>query len=75
MFAELIAIFSAMGWAADSVLVRLGLRQSNIFAAMLVSYVVSAAPYDAAGFSSVAGDAVFSGQRLPPTALRPRALL
>ena len=41
MFAELIAIFSAMGWAADSVLVRLGLRQSNIFAAMLVSYVVS----------------------------------
>ena len=41
MFAELIAIFSAMGWAADSVLVRLGLRQSNIFAAMLVSYIVS----------------------------------
>lgn len=32
---------SAMGWAADSVLVRFGLRKSNIFAAMLVSYVVS----------------------------------
>ena len=38
---ELIAIFSAMGWAGDSVLVRLGLRRSNIFAAMLVSYAVS----------------------------------
>ena len=36
MFAEVVAIFSAMGWAGDSVLVRLGLRQSNIFAAMLV---------------------------------------
>jgi DME family drug/metabolite transporter len=41
MVAELIAIFSAMGWAGDSVLVRLGLRKSNIFAAMLVSYTVS----------------------------------
>ncbi len=41
MFAELVAIFSAIGWAGDSVLVRLGLRQSNIFAAMLVSYAVS----------------------------------
>lgn len=30
-----------MGWAVDSVLVRLGLRKSNIFAAMLVSYGVS----------------------------------
>jgi uncharacterized membrane protein len=38
---EIVAIFSAMGWAGDSVLVRLGLRQSNIFAAMLVSYTVS----------------------------------
>jgi drug/metabolite transporter, DME family len=38
---EIVAIFSAMGWAADSVLVRLGLQQSNIFAAMLVSYTVS----------------------------------
>jgi drug/metabolite transporter, DME family len=41
MFAELVAIFSAMGWAGDSVLVRLGLRHSNIFAAMVVSYTVS----------------------------------
>ena len=30
-----------MGWAGDSVLVRFGLRKSNIFAAMLVSYTVS----------------------------------
>jgi len=30
-----------MGWAIDSVLVRFGLRGSNIFAAMLMSYVVS----------------------------------
>lgn len=30
-----------MGWAIDSVLVRLGLRNSNIFAAMLMSYGVS----------------------------------
>ena len=36
MFAEVVAIFSAMGWSGDSVLVRLGLRKSNIFAAMLV---------------------------------------
>jgi drug/metabolite transporter, DME family len=40
---EIVAIFSAMGWAADSVLVRLGSRTSNIFAAMLVSFGVSAA--------------------------------
>ena len=39
--AEIIAIGSAMGWAGDSILVRFGLRQSNIFAAMLVSYAVS----------------------------------
>ena len=32
-----------MGWAADSILVRFGLRKSNIFAAMMVSYVVSVA--------------------------------
>jgi drug/metabolite transporter, DME family len=37
----MVAIGSAMGWAADSVLVRFGLRKSNIFAAMLVSYTVS----------------------------------
>ena len=30
-----------MGWAVDSVLVRLGLRKSNIFAAMFMSYAVS----------------------------------
>lgn len=41
LFAEIVAIGSAMGWAADSVLVRFGLRRSNIFAAMLVSYLVS----------------------------------
>ena len=41
LFAEIFAIFSAMGWAIDSVLVRFGLRQSNIFAAMLMSYAVS----------------------------------
>jgi drug/metabolite transporter, DME family len=41
LFAEIIAICSAMGWAGDSVLVRFGLRKSNIFAAMLVSYAVS----------------------------------
>jgi uncharacterized membrane protein len=43
LFAEIIAICSAMGWAGDSVLVRFGLRRSNIFAAMLVSYAVSVA--------------------------------
>ena len=41
LFAEIVAIGSAVGWAADSVLVRFGLRRSNIFAAMLVSYLVS----------------------------------
>lgn len=41
--AEITAILSAMGWASDSVLVRLGLRQSNIFAAMLMSFAVSIA--------------------------------
>jgi uncharacterized membrane protein len=32
-----------MGWAGDSILIRFGLRHSNIFAAMLVSYAVSVA--------------------------------
>jgi drug/metabolite transporter, DME family len=41
LFAEIVAIGSAMGWAGDSVLVRFGLRKSNIFAAMLMSYGVS----------------------------------
>ncbi|MGE5220578.1 MAG: DMT family transporter [Chloroflexota bacterium] len=40
-FAEIVAICSAMGWATDSILVRFGLRKSNIFAATLVSYTVS----------------------------------
>jgi DME family drug/metabolite transporter len=39
--AEIIAICSAIGWAGDSILVRFGLRKSNIFAAMFVSYAVS----------------------------------
>jgi drug/metabolite transporter, DME family len=43
LVAEITAILSAMGWASDSVLVRLGLRQSNIFAAMLMSFAVSIA--------------------------------
>ena len=43
MPAELIAVFSAMGWAGDSILVRFGLRKSNIFAAMFISYAVSVA--------------------------------
>ena len=38
---EIIAIWSAMGWAVDSILVRFGLYKSNIFAAMLMSYAVS----------------------------------
>ncbi|MPZ78241.1 MAG: EamA family transporter [Deltaproteobacteria bacterium] len=41
LLAEITAIISAMGWATDSVLVRQGLRRSNIFAAMLVSFGVS----------------------------------
>lgn len=39
---EIIAIVSAMGWAGDSVLVRMGARTSNIFAAAFLSYSVSA---------------------------------
>jgi DME family drug/metabolite transporter len=42
VLAEITAVLSAMGWAGDSVLVRLGVRNSNIFAAMLVSFTVSA---------------------------------
>jgi len=41
LFAEIIAIGSAIGWASDSILVRFGLRRSTIFAAMLVSFAVS----------------------------------
>jgi uncharacterized membrane protein len=39
---EITAIFSAMGWAGDSVLVRLGTRKSSIFAALFMSFLVSA---------------------------------
>jgi uncharacterized membrane protein len=39
---EITAIFSAMGWAVDSILVRLGTRKSSIFAAMFMSFLVSA---------------------------------
>jgi DME family drug/metabolite transporter len=39
---EIIAIFSSMGWAGDSILVRLGIRKSSIFAAMFMSFFVSA---------------------------------
>lgn len=42
MLPEIIAIFSAMGWAGDSILVRLGTRKSSIFAAMFMSFLVSA---------------------------------
>ncbi len=41
LVAEITAILSAMGWASDAVLVRFGLRRSNIFAAMLMSFGVS----------------------------------
>jgi DME family drug/metabolite transporter len=39
---EIIAILSSMGWAADSVLVRLGTRKSSIFATLFMSFLVSA---------------------------------
>lgn len=39
---EVIAIVSAMGWAGDSVLVRLGARKSNVVGAAFLSYSVSA---------------------------------
>jgi drug/metabolite transporter (DMT)-like permease len=41
LFPEIIAIISAMGWAGDSILVRLGLQKSNILAAMFVSFFLS----------------------------------
>ncbi len=40
---EVIAIVSAMGWAGDGVLVRMGARTSNIYAAAFLSYSVAAA--------------------------------
>jgi drug/metabolite transporter (DMT)-like permease len=39
---EAIAILSAMGWAGDAILVRMGARTSNVFAAAFLSYSVSA---------------------------------
>ena len=42
MLPEIVAILSAIAWAGDAVFVRLGTRRSNIFAAMLVSFLVSA---------------------------------
>jgi drug/metabolite transporter (DMT)-like permease len=38
---EIVAIFSAMGWAGDSILVRLGLQKSNIVTAMFFSFFLS----------------------------------
>lgn len=40
---EVIAIVSAMGWAGDGVLVRMGARTSNVYAAAFLSYSVAAA--------------------------------
>jgi len=42
MLPEIIAMFSAMGWAGDSMFVRLGVRKSSIIAAMFLSFLVSA---------------------------------
>lgn len=39
---EVIAILSSMFWASDSILVRMGARTSNVFAAAFLSYSVSA---------------------------------
>ena len=39
---EVIALLSAMGWAGDAILVRMGARTSNIYAAAFLSYSVSA---------------------------------
>jgi uncharacterized membrane protein len=39
---EIIAIISAMGWAGDAVLVRIGARSANIIAAAFMSYFVAA---------------------------------
>ena len=42
MWPEAIAIISAMGWAGDAVLVRIGARSSNIIAAAFMSYALAA---------------------------------
>jgi uncharacterized membrane protein len=39
---EIIAIISAMGWAGDAVLVRIGAKSANIIAAAFMSYFVAA---------------------------------
>jgi DME family drug/metabolite transporter len=40
---ESVAILSSIGWAVDSVLVRLGARTSNVVAAAFLSYFIAAA--------------------------------
>lgn len=42
MWPDVIAVLSAMGWASDAVLVRLGARRSNVLAAAFLSFSVSA---------------------------------
>lgn len=42
MLPEIIAILSCIGWATDSILVRLGTRNSSVFAAMFMSFLISA---------------------------------
>ena len=42
MWPEFIAILSATGWAADSILVRKGARTSNIYAAAFISFIITA---------------------------------
>ena len=39
---EFVAILSAMGWAMDSILVRMGARFSDVFAAAFLSFLVTA---------------------------------
>ena len=41
MWPEFIAIMSAMGWATDAILVRKGIRTSNVYAAALVSFLIT----------------------------------
>jgi drug/metabolite transporter (DMT)-like permease len=42
MWLEFVAILSAMGWAMDSILVRMGARFSDVFAAAFLSFLVTA---------------------------------
>ena len=42
MWPEVIAVLSAMGWAGDAVLVRIGARTSNVIAAAFLSYAFAA---------------------------------